>query len=54
MPYGKALQLDPQLIRADQARAEDRRDVKLVRLPGWNLVRAECSRLCMYAFVKGG
>ena len=30
--------------------ADDWRDVKLLRLSGWNLVRAERSKLCMYAF----
>ena len=29
-----------------------REDAKLGRSPGWNMVRADCSRLCMYAFVQ--
>ena len=31
---------------------EGRGDVKLGRSPGWNLVRAERSRLCIYAYVE--
>ena len=47
---------DPQVVRADQARGatpdQGGGDVKLGRSPGWNLVQAERSRLCIYAFVE--
>ena len=56
MPYGRVLQPDPQVVCSDQAcwdaSAESRRDAKLGRSPGWNLVRAERSKLCVYAFVE--
>ena len=28
-------------------------DIKLGRSPGWNLTRAERSRLCIYTFIEG-
>ena len=56
MPNGGVLQPDPQVVCAHQAcwhvPDESRGDVKLGRSPGWNLVRAERSRLCIYAFVE--
>ena len=56
MPFGKSLQSDAQVVCAFQARrnvsVRGGGDVKLGRSPGWNLVRAERSRLCIYAFVE--
>ena len=56
MPFGKVRQSDAQLVCAHQARrnvfVRGKGDVKLERSPGWNLVRAEHSRLCTYAFVE--
>ena len=56
MPYGGILQFDPQVVRAFQAcrnvSTQSGGDVKLGRSPGWNLARAERSRLYIYAFVE--
>ena len=56
MPYGKVLQSDAQVVCAYQTRgnvsARGGGDVKLGRSPGWNMVRAERSKLCIYAFVE--
>ena len=56
MPHGRVLQHDPQLVRADQARwstsDQGGGDAKLGRSPGWNLLRDERFRLCVYAFVE--
>ena len=56
MPYGRVLHHDPSVVRPSQAcghtPGEGREDVKLGRSPGWNLVRAERSRLCIYAYVE--
>ena len=56
MPDGRVLQPDPQVVRSDQAcwdaSAGSRRNAKLGSSPGWNLVRAERSNLCVYAFVE--
>ena len=54
--FGKVLQSDAQVVCAYQARrtvyVRGGGDVKLGRSSGWNLVRAERSRLCIYAFVE--
>ncbi|OWY96896.1 LOW QUALITY PROTEIN: hypothetical protein PHMEG_00032718 [Phytophthora megakarya] len=56
MPHGGILQSDPQMIRSDSTRRAvprtSREDVKLGRSPGWNPVRAERSRYCIYAYVN--
>ena len=56
MPNGGVLQPDLQVVCANQACRhvpdESRGDVKLGRSPGWNLVRAERSRLCIFAYVE--
>ena len=58
MPHGGIHQYDPQVVRARQTRrnapVQGRRDVKLGRSPGLNLVLAARSRLCIYIFVGGG
>ena len=50
-------QFDPKVVRAHEAcwnvSNQGGGDVKVGRSPGWNLARAECSRLCIYAFVEG-
>ncbi|OWZ03462.1 hypothetical protein PHMEG_00024808 [Phytophthora megakarya] len=56
MPHGGILQSDPQMVRSDSTRRAvlrtSREDVKLGRSPGWNPVRAERSRYCIYAYVN--
>ena len=56
MPGGTVLQLDPPVLRPYLACRDVagtiREDAKLKRLPGWNPVRAERPRLCLYAFVE--
>ena len=56
MPFGKVLQSEAQAVCAYQARrnvyVRCGGYVKLGRSPEWNLVRAERSRLCIYAFVE--
>ena len=56
MPDGRALQSDSPVVQPDQARGAAARgggeDVKLERSPGLNLVRAERSNCCIYAFVE--
>ena len=56
MPFEKALQFDEQVVCAYQARrnvsVRVTGNVKLGRSPGWNLVRAKRSRICIYASVK--
>ena len=58
MSSGRVLQHNSPMVRANQARrnapTKGRRNVKLGRSPGWNLVRAERSRLCIYAYVEKG
>ena len=52
-----SLQHDTSVVCPDQACRDvagtSREDAKLGRLPGWNLVRAERSSICVYAFVRG-
>ncbi|OWZ10789.1 reverse transcriptase [Phytophthora megakarya] len=47
---------DPQMVRSDSTRRvvprTSREDVKLGRSPGWNPVRAERSRYCIYSYVN--
>ena len=54
MPLGKVLQYDAPVVCAYQSRrnisVRGGGNVKLGRSPGWNLVRAGRSRLCIYAF----
>ncbi|OWY96830.1 LOW QUALITY PROTEIN: hypothetical protein PHMEG_00032802 [Phytophthora megakarya] len=56
MSHGGILQSDPQMVRSDSARRAiprtSREDVKLGCSPGWNLVRAERTRYCIYAYVN--
>ena len=56
MSHGGVLQHDPQVVCPHQAcrhvTRESGEDVKLERSPGWNLVRAERSKLCIFAFVE--
>ncbi|OWY95579.1 LOW QUALITY PROTEIN: hypothetical protein PHMEG_00034380 [Phytophthora megakarya] len=55
MPDGGVLQPDPPMVQSDQthgyASRSCRKDVKLGRSSGWNPIRAERSRYCIYAFV---
>ena len=57
MPHGRILQFDPKVVRAYEAcwdvSTQGGGDDKLERSQGWNLARAERSRLCIYAFVEG-
>ena len=50
------LQLDPSVVCSYQACSTvaepSREDAKVGRSLGWNLVRAEHSRICIYAFVE--
>ena len=52
----KSLQLDPSVVQPDQACGPAARgrgkDVKLERSPGLNLVRAERSGCCIFAYVE--
>ncbi|POM72680.1 LOW QUALITY PROTEIN: Reverse transcriptase [Phytophthora palmivora] len=56
MPDGRVLQFDPPVVCSHETRWDAARrrgeDVKLERSPGWNLVRAERSKLCIYAYVE--
>ncbi|POM63185.1 hypothetical protein PHPALM_27546, partial [Phytophthora palmivora] len=56
MPDGSVLQFDPPVVCSHETRWDAARrrgkDVKLERSPGWNLVRAERSKLCIYAYVE--
>ena len=56
MPHGGILQSDPQVVCTQQAcrnvPAQGRRDVKLGRSRGFDLVRDERSRLFVYAFIE--
>ena len=56
MPFGKVLQSDAHVVCAYQTHrnvyVRGGVDVKPERSPGWNLVRAERFRLCIYAFVE--
>ena len=56
MSNGRVLHLRAQVVRANQARrnvsARSEENVKLGRSPGWNLARAERSKLCVYAYVE--
>ena len=57
MSHGRIFQFGPKVVRAYEAcwnvSAQGGGDVKLERSSGWNLARAERSRLCIYAFVEG-
>ena len=57
MSHGRMFQFGPKVVRAYEAcwnvSAQGREDVKVERSPGWNLARAERSRICIYAFVEG-
>ena len=57
MSHERIFQFGPNVVRAHEAcwnvSAQGEGDVKLERSPGWNLARAERSRLCIYAFVEG-
>ena len=56
MSNGRVLQLNPQVVFANQARrnvfARSEENVKLGRSPGWNLARAERSKFCIYAYIR--
>ncbi|GMF40660.1 unnamed protein product [Phytophthora fragariaefolia] len=55
MPDGGILQLDPPMLYPHYAWGDatrvSREEVKLERSPGWNPVRAERSKFCIYAYV---
>ncbi|OWZ13203.1 LOW QUALITY PROTEIN: hypothetical protein PHMEG_00013518 [Phytophthora megakarya] len=56
MPHGRILQSDTQMVRSDSTRRAVPRasgeDIKLERSPGWNPVRAERSKYCIYAYAN--
>ncbi|POM79452.1 Hypothetical protein PHPALM_2879, partial [Phytophthora palmivora] len=56
MSDGGILQFDPSVVRPHQTRWDVARrrgeDVKLELSPGWNLVRAERSKISIYAYVE--
>ena len=56
VPDGTVLQHDPSVVCAYETCRDvagtSPEDAKSGRSPGWNLVRAERSRLCVYAFVQ--
>ena len=57
MPHGRIFQFDPKLVGAHETcwniSAQGGGDVTFGSSPGWNLARAERSRLYIYSFVKG-
>ncbi|OWY95134.1 hypothetical protein PHMEG_00034942, partial [Phytophthora megakarya] len=56
VPNGGILQSDPPVVCPEQTcwdvASERGEDAKLERSPGWNLVRAERSELCIFAYVE--